>query len=107
MCRRLTAGIKFLQEWATWLTVVNDTLFGAALGFPAGHRFTPPAWRRDWKFYAAWTVIITATVFITRVASLIRNARLINSVIQHLQRIADFLGQAFQVDAPTSSATPA
>ncbi|MEK7759232.1 MAG: DMSO reductase, partial [Pseudomonadota bacterium] len=28
------------------------------------------------KFYAAWTVIITATVFITRIASLIRNARL-------------------------------
>ena len=27
------ACIKFLQEWATWLTVVNYTLFGAASGF--------------------------------------------------------------------------
>ena len=27
------ACIKFLQEWATWLTVVNYTLFGLASGF--------------------------------------------------------------------------
>ena len=30
------ACIKFLQEWASWLTVVNYTLFGMASGFYVG-----------------------------------------------------------------------
>jgi sulfite dehydrogenase (quinone) subunit SoeC len=70
------ACIKFLQEWSTWLTVVNYTLFGAASGFllaTAYAAFMAPVLV---NFYAAWTVIITAAVLITRIASLIRNARL-------------------------------
>ena len=68
--------IKFLQEWATWLTVVNYTLFGAASGFLLATAYAAYMAPGLVKFYAAWTVIITATVFITRIASLIRNARL-------------------------------
>jgi len=70
------ACIKFLQEWATWLTVVNYTLFGVASGFLLATAYAAYMAPELVKFYAAWTVIITAAVFITRVASLIRNARL-------------------------------
>lgn len=70
------ACIKFLQEWATWLTVINYTLFGAASGFLLATAYAAYLSPALVKFYAAWTVIITATVFVTRIASLIRNARL-------------------------------
>ncbi|MBI5612935.1 MAG: dimethyl sulfoxide reductase anchor subunit [Gammaproteobacteria bacterium] len=70
------ACIKFLQEWASWLTVVNYTLFGTASGFLLATAYAAYLAPGLVKFYAAWTVIITAAVFITRAASLIRNARL-------------------------------
>ena len=70
------ACIKFLQEWASWLTVVNYTLFGGASGFLLATAYAAYMSPELVKFYAAWTVIITAAVFVTRVASLIRNARL-------------------------------
>jgi len=70
------ACIKFLQEWATWLTVVNYTLFGIASGFLLATAYS--AWMAPplVNFYAGWTAIATAAVLVTRVASLIRNARL-------------------------------
>ncbi len=70
------ACIKFLQEWATWLTVVNYTLFGLASGFllaTAYAAFRAPALM---TFYGAWTFIITLVVLVTRAASLIRNRRI-------------------------------
>jgi sulfite dehydrogenase (quinone) subunit SoeC len=70
------ACIKFLQEWATWLTVVNYTLFGAASGFLLATAYAAYMSPGLVTFYAAWTVIITTVVFVTRIASLIRNARL-------------------------------
>jgi sulfite dehydrogenase (quinone) subunit SoeC len=70
------ACIKFLQEWASWLTVVNYTLFGGASGFLLATAYAAYMAPGLVKFYAAWTVIITAAVLITRVTSLIRNARL-------------------------------
>ena len=70
------ACIKFLQEWATWLTVVNYTLFGIASGFLLATAYS--AWMAPSlvNFYAGWTVIATVAVLVTRIASLIRNARL-------------------------------
>ncbi len=70
------ACIKFLQEWATWLTVANYTLFGAASGFLLATAYAAYMAPGLVTFYAAWTAIIATTVFITRIASLIRNARL-------------------------------
>jgi DMSO reductase anchor subunit len=70
------ACIKFLQEWATWLTVVNYTLFGGASGFLLATAYSAYASPELVNFYAGWTAIITALVLVTRVASLIRNARL-------------------------------
>lgn len=70
------ACIKFLQEWATWLTVVNYTLFGVASGFLLATAYAAYSAPQLVNFYAGWTAIITVAVFITRTASLIRNARL-------------------------------
>lgn len=70
------ACIKFLQEWATWLTVVNYTLFGLASGFLLATAYAADQAPALIYFYGTWTVIITLAVWVTRVASLIRNRRL-------------------------------
>ncbi|BAU49282.1 DMSO reductase [Sulfurifustis variabilis] len=70
------ACIKFLQEWASWLTVVNYTLFGLASGFlfaTAYAAYTAPSLV---AFYGVWTLVITFAAMVTRLASLIRNSRL-------------------------------
>jgi DMSO reductase anchor subunit len=70
------ACIKQLQEWATPLTVVNYTLFGLASGFMLAAAFA--SWRGSGLagFYAGWAIAATVAAFFTRVASLVRNARL-------------------------------
>jgi DMSO reductase anchor subunit len=70
------ACIKMLQEWATPLTVVNYTLFGAASGFMLATGFA--AWQGTGlvNFYGGSAVVLTTLVFLTRAASLYRNSRL-------------------------------
>ena len=70
------ACIKFLQEWATPLTVVNYTLLGSASGFTLATAFA--AWHGSGltSFYGGWAILLTVLAFITRVAALIRNARI-------------------------------
>jgi len=70
------ACIKFLQEWASWLTVVNYTLFGIASGFLLATAYSAFVAPQLVNFYAGWTAIATVAVLVTRIASLIRNARL-------------------------------
>jgi DMSO reductase anchor subunit len=70
------ACIKFLQEWATWLTVVNYTLFGIVSGFFFAAALSAYVAPELVRFFAYWAVIFMAAVFVTRAASLIRNARL-------------------------------
>ena len=70
------ACIKFLQEWASWLTVVNYTLFGLASGFLLATAYAAYQAPDLIYFYGAWTMIITLVVWVTRAASLIRNRRL-------------------------------
>ena len=70
------ACIKFLQEWASPLTVINYTLLGSASGFllaTAYAAYTAPGLV---QWFAAWSAVLTLTALITRSASLIRNARL-------------------------------
>ena len=70
------ACIKMLQEWATPLTVINYTLLGGSSGFILATVFA--AWQGSgiiW-FFGGWSVILTILAFISRTASLIRNARL-------------------------------
>jgi len=70
------ACIKFLQEWATPLTVINYTLLGVASGFTFAAAFAVYKAPELVNFYAGWAIIITVTAFITRVASLIRNSKI-------------------------------
>ena len=70
------ACIKFLQEWATPLTVLNYTLLGAASGFTLATVFASYAGIQLVSFYAGWAIILTSLAFISRVASLIRNSRI-------------------------------
>ena len=70
------ACIRMLQEWATPLTVINYTLFGGASGFMLATGFS--AWQDSSQaaFFGGWAIILTALALITRVASLVRNARI-------------------------------
>ena len=77
LCTGMIYGcIKFLQEWATPLTVVNYTLLGSASGFMLATAYA--AWQGSemTPFYGGWAVILTVLAFLTRVSSLIRNARI-------------------------------
>jgi len=70
------ACIKFLQEWATPLTVVNYTLLGSASGFTLATAFAAYQGSLLTDFYAGWAVILTLAAAVTRVSSLIRNKRI-------------------------------
>lgn len=70
------ACIRFLQEWATPLTLVNYFLLGIASGFTLATAFsawTAPALTELFGYYA---IVFTFSALLTRIASLIRNARL-------------------------------
>lgn len=67
------ACIKFLQEWATPLTVVNYTLLGMASGFALCTAYAAYIDSDLVRFYAGWTILLTLVAFITRSISLIRN----------------------------------
>ena len=70
------ACVKFLQEWATPLTVVNYILLGSASGFSLATAFAAYVGPDLVTFYGAWAIIITVTAFVSRSASLLRNARI-------------------------------
>ena len=70
------ACVKFLQEWATPLTVVNYMLLGSASGFTLAAAFAAYVGSDLVTFYGAWAIIITLSAFVTRSASLLRNARI-------------------------------
>jgi len=70
------ACVRFLQEWASALTVVNFVLLGCASGFtlatPIAALWAPALT----SLYGTAAVLLTALAFLGRVASLARNARL-------------------------------
>ena len=70
------ACMKMLQEWASPLTVVNYTLFGAASGFMLATFFA--AWQGSAQtgFFAGWALVLTVLALFSRAASLVRNARI-------------------------------
>ena len=70
------ATIKFLQEWASVLTVINYLLLGTASGFTLAAAFASANAPDLLGLYGNWAIIITIAAFFTRGASLIRNARL-------------------------------
>jgi DMSO reductase anchor subunit len=70
------ACLKFLQEWSTWLTPVNYLLLGTASGFTLASAYAAMFAPELVTFFGGWAIIIVLAGFVTRVASLIRNARL-------------------------------
>ena len=70
------AAIKFLQEWSNPLTVIKYLLLGTMSGFTLVTAFASYSAPDLVRFFGVWTTIITVTAFLTRSASLIRNARI-------------------------------
>jgi DMSO reductase anchor subunit len=70
------AGIQFLQEWHTPLTVINYILFGCASGFLLGTAWAAAQAPELVGASALWTAGFTLSALVTRLASLARNARI-------------------------------
>lgn len=70
------ACLKFLQEWATPLTVVNYTALGLASGFTLATAFAAIAAPALTGPFGVCALALTAVALVARVASLVRNARL-------------------------------
>lgn len=70
------ASVRFFQEWHSPLTVANYLLLGLASGFTLAAAFA--AWQGVGLvgMFAGWAVVFTVMGGITRVASLLRNARI-------------------------------
>jgi DMSO reductase anchor subunit len=77
LCTSMIYGaIKFLQEWATPLTVVNFFLMGSASGFAFAAAYAAFMAPGVVEFYAGWAITLTVAAFAGRAASLLRNARI-------------------------------
>jgi DMSO reductase anchor subunit len=70
------ACIRFLQEWATPLTLVNYFLLGAASGFTLATAFSALAAPALVAIFGWSAITLTAAALVTRIASLLRNSRL-------------------------------
>ncbi len=70
------ASIKFLQEWATSLTVINYLLFGGASGFTMATAIAAYNAPTLVGFYGSWAIILTLAGLVTRTVSLYRNANI-------------------------------
>ncbi len=70
------ASIRFLQEWASPLTVANYTLLGLASGFTLATLLAGVLAPELAAAYALGATVFTLAGFISRGASLLRNARL-------------------------------
>jgi DMSO reductase anchor subunit len=81
------ACIKFLQEWASPLTVVNYTLLGSTSGFTLATAFAAQQGSALTQFYGGWAIILTLAALLTRASSLIRNTR-----IKHKSTTATAIG---------------
>lgn len=99
------AGVRFLQEWHSPLTVINYILLGGVSGFTLAALFAAFLAPTQADFFIGWAIIITVLALIGRVASLIRNAKLKpKSTLQTAigikhpkisQQAAGFLGGSF------------
>ncbi|MEZ5727485.1 MAG: DmsC/YnfH family molybdoenzyme membrane anchor subunit [Burkholderiaceae bacterium] len=70
------ACLRFLAEWRTPLTVVNYALIGASSGFVLAAALAQALDNGLAHYFAAWALAITVCALISRVSSLVRNARL-------------------------------
>ena len=68
--------IRFLQEWASPLTVVNYLLLGCASGFTLATGFTAIIAPQLVGIFGVSAIVLTLAALASRTASLLRNARL-------------------------------
>lgn len=68
--------LKFLQEWATPLTIVNYTLLGTASGFTLATALAAAQQPSLAATLARWALALTLLAAAARIATLIRNAKL-------------------------------
>ena len=111
------ACIKFLQEWASPLTVINFILLGCASGFTFAAAFAAATRSTLADEFVGWAVMFTVAAFLTRAASLIRNRRLkptstLQSAvgIKHpniVQKAQGFMGGSFNTREFFHGAAPA
>jgi len=69
-------SLKFLQEWATFLTLVNFILLGTASGFTLAVPLASALAPSLVDLYVAAAIALTLGALASRGASLVRNARL-------------------------------
>ncbi|WP_043753412.1 sulfite dehydrogenase subunit SoeC [Imhoffiella purpurea] len=81
------AGVKFLEEWHTPLTVTNFIFFGAASGFMLAAAYSAYVGNPLVTFFGTWAAILTLVALVSRVAHLARNAR-----IKHKSTIQTAIG---------------
>ncbi|SEA92328.1 DMSO reductase anchor subunit [Thiothrix caldifontis] len=70
------AAVKFIQEWATPLTIVNYTLLGLASGFSLAAALSAHYCSTLVDAYALWALVFTLVGFVSRMFALRRNGRL-------------------------------
>ncbi|MDH3280670.1 MAG: dimethyl sulfoxide reductase anchor subunit [Gammaproteobacteria bacterium] len=70
------ACIKFLQEWASPLTVINYTLLGSVSGFTLAVAYAAYRAPELVSLYTGWAIALTLIALAMRSASLVRNAGL-------------------------------
>lgn len=70
------AGVPFLQEWRSPLTVVNFTLFGLSSGFLLATAYAAYTGNALAAVYGGWWLVFTVLALLIRLASLYRNAHL-------------------------------
>lgn len=70
------ACMRFLQEWATPLTVINFTLLGSASGFTVAAAVATYSAPHMSRFFAVSAVALSLAALLSRGAALLRNARL-------------------------------
>jgi DMSO reductase anchor subunit len=70
------ASIRFLQEWASPLTVANFALIGCASGFTLAAALSSALAPSLFAFHAYGAIALTVLALAVRAASLVRNARL-------------------------------
>lgn len=67
------ASVKFIQEWATWLTVVNYTLMGLASGFTVATAHAAWAGSPLLGMMLSGAVLLTLAAFVMRAWAVFRN----------------------------------
>lgn len=70
------ACIKFMQEWASPLTLINYFLMGTASGLVLATLFSMAVAPELVKLFGGAAIIFTLAAFVSRAASLVRNARI-------------------------------